>query len=326
LRFSVKIVALFIITILFISNTFAQQIPLYKKDVPLYIEEIEIKGTDHVFSVVEEIVQTKDGNIWLATNHGLWNYNGIDFTAYNITTHPNHFIINENSNSILEGDDSTLWVGTRNGLIMIKNNVFSRYGDSLLNESTIVRMCKDDKGNIYLGTLRRGLFRINPDKSLYKYEKPSLENNVIFSLFYSDSTLWIGTSEDGVIKLKDEKFEYLKNISPHFSYEMRDIHKDKDGNYWFGSSKNGLIKYFNNKLQHYTLKDGLSSDRIYAIAESADGSLFFGSFGGGLIKLEKNQFTSYDMNNGLSIDAVRSLYYDKEGNLWIGLLGGGLNV
>ena len=107
MRFSVKIVTLFIITILFIPNTFAQQIPLDKKDVPPYIEEIETKGMEHVFSVVEEILQTKDGNIWLATNRGLCNYNGIDFTIYNENSHPDQFLYHS-SNSLLEGDDSTL--------------------------------------------------------------------------------------------------------------------------------------------------------------------------------------------------------------------------
>lgn len=325
-----KIVKLFIITIIFLSNIFAQQnsfIPLDRRNVPVYIEEIHITGTDQIFSNIEQIIQTKDSHIWLATNRGLAKYNGINFDVYN------NFNVKEfkspSTLSLLEDNDGTLWIGTREGLLMMKNNVFSRYNDSTLGSISIVKMCKDDRGNIYLGTLNKGLFRINPDKSLYKYPEP-LEESTIFTLLYSDSVLWIGANKQGLIKLKNEKFEYLNNISPYFSYEMRSSCKDKDGNYWFGTDRNGLIKYSNNTIKHYTIKDGLTSNRIYAIAENNDGSsLVVGTYGGGLTKkMDNNNFSSYANmdNNGLTLDAVRSLYYDKEGNLWIGLLGGGLNV
>ena len=241
-----RIITLFVVTIVFLSDILAQHIPLDKKDVPPHIEEIKITGTSQEFSNVEEITQTKDGHIWLATNQGLVKYDGTDFTVYNVTNTENIFR-SFTCLSVIEDDEGTLWVGTRPGLITVKNNVFSRYNDSVFHEIQVTKMCKDDKGNIYVGTLQKGLFRINPDKSLYKYPEP-LEDDIIFSLLYADTTLWIGTTTHGLIRLKDEKFEYLKNISPHFSYEFRDAYKDRNGNYWFGSDQNGLVKYSNNKV------------------------------------------------------------------------------
>ena len=62
-------------------------------------------------NVIDDILQARDGALWIATYTGLTRFDGQHFTR---TTFP-HFHVN----SIAEGPDGDLWLGTRAGVFRV---------------------------------------------------------------------------------------------------------------------------------------------------------------------------------------------------------------
>src|SRR5258708_34588215 len=74
---------------------------------------------------VHQILQTRDGYIWIATEGGVARFNGIQFTVFNQENDP---AFTSNDTCCLAEDRSVvLWIGTSDGLLQYDGGVFRRY-------------------------------------------------------------------------------------------------------------------------------------------------------------------------------------------------------
>jgi hypothetical protein len=62
---------------------------------------------------VSDIVQTRDGYLWLATENGLARFDGLKFTVFNRANTP--ALATNKITTLCEGRDGTLWIGTLQG-------------------------------------------------------------------------------------------------------------------------------------------------------------------------------------------------------------------
>src|SRR3954465_11018468 len=62
---------------------------------------------------VMQMIQTRDGYIWLGTNGGLVRFDGIRFTIFDSGNTPE--LRSNRILSLAEDRDGTLWIGTQNG-------------------------------------------------------------------------------------------------------------------------------------------------------------------------------------------------------------------
>ena len=144
---------------------------------------------------INKILITTDNSIFFATNNGIWMWKN------NVCAQIKE-IENEQFSDLLEDKNHNIWVGGYEKLNVIKhqqNNIIVDDVD-ILSKMDIRALCKSNDGNIWVGTLNSGLFKI--DASNYKieniYSSNSLEDrsllsNTVLSLFLDNSnTLWIG--------------------------------------------------------------------------------------------------------------------------------------
>ena len=75
-------------------------------------------GLSHYF--VNDIIQTKDGYIWLATYGGLVRFDGVHFRVYNSNNTP-EFKVDALIN-LYEDHFGRLWIGSQKGLYYYYNN------------------------------------------------------------------------------------------------------------------------------------------------------------------------------------------------------------
>lgn len=61
-------------------------------------------------SSILEIIQSREGYLWLGTYDGLTRFNGVEFRIFNRTNTP--ALPGDNISSLLEASDGSLWVGT----------------------------------------------------------------------------------------------------------------------------------------------------------------------------------------------------------------------
>lgn len=290
-----------------------------------------------------------NNNLWLGTDEGLCLYNrDLDnFTKVNI------------EDAIRKGYDEPITIKT----IIQDNNgnlILGAYGFGLfkLNIKTlkaslvqakvlekpnflIKSSVKNKQGIIYLGT-SYGLLEIDLNgkvKQVYKDKfnrEPLLddiENLVIDKLGY----LWLGTTENGLIKIKPEtdnyqfeKFFITKNkiLSIVTSLDYIVCGTENDGLLVVNYKGQVLQKYLHSKYNNFSLK----SNSVWSLYEDKEKRLWLGYFNKGLGVFDKpnNKFNSLEslVNNDNSLQAsyVTSVVKDKKGNLLISNEGGGLDI
>lgn len=308
-------------------------------------------------SGIYSILEDNAGRLWIGTEAGLDLFtNAQDRPQKGIFEHYKNDSKDESSiskgtiQSLLEDDGHNLWIGTENGgLDMIdlnnfqnKVNTFIHFkndpslGTSLSNNS-IYSLCKDEQGNIWIGTYGDGINRINllEDKFIHlKSElnnKRSLNNSQVNTFLEEEDYLWIGT-EGGL-----NRYNKKEDTFTHFVYNPSDknsigsnavcaLCKDKLGNLWVGTWAGGLNRfdYKTETFEHYynDPKDttSLGSNNIFAILEDSKGTLWIGTMGDGLNKFDRTKkiFTRYNTSNsGILTDFVSAIIEAENGDLWL---------
>ena len=152
-------------------------------------------------------------NLWIGTDGGLNKMNLVtgDITRYLVSdedkAHSNTVV-----DELLLDSKGRLWVCTINGLNLYdsNNDKFVKVASKYLENKGLQAIDEDGEGNIWVAT-REGLYRYNPNDNTVKEffydenDKNTISANNIFSLYYNEEKLWIGTKTGGlnVMDLKD---------------------------------------------------------------------------------------------------------------------------
>ena len=76
-------------------------------------------------SSVHSIVQTSDGYLWIATEGGLVRFDGISFQTFDRGNQP---ALVSDDVCCLAANGAALWIGTADGVLLLQNGQFHRYG------------------------------------------------------------------------------------------------------------------------------------------------------------------------------------------------------
>ena len=197
-------------------------------------------------------------------------------------------------------------------------------------------MCEDQDGNLWVGTIRAGLYKLNRERIQFvRYrnnttDPASLASNEIASLFEDrEGGMWVGTRGDGA-----DRFTRKPLLFRRYAHEPgnpnsigRDVviavFEDSHGILWLAGSRK-LLALDRQTGKHYRFIQ-VPGEMVYSIAEDSSGFLWFGAVGGGGLsrfdrRTGKIKTYRHDKENprSLSNDEVRSLLIDHKGTLWAG--------
>lgn len=299
---------------------------------------------ERIFPNVTKCIYTKDKTLWISTTG-----NGIFYIDKNNGRIVYPQALNDSipgifHDDIIEDSDGVLWIASESGGLSAFNPATGKVKNypAIVNSnkpllSYISSICEDNEHNIYIGTLKNGLFRLN--KALDKIEKVHTNKpgeqllQVKSLLFDSRKRLWVGTDGNGLWTLNKETQmleEFAPSISP-FDFSRSKIHsilEDNSGNIWLGIFQKGvfLLPETKEMFRHYGYKpfgnQSIGSSCILAIVADQK-NLWVGTDGDGLYQLSKEgkkldhilltaQKGEYSGNNILAI------HDSKDGYLWIG--------
>ena len=298
---------------------------------------------------IRDIIRSKDGSVWLATDQGLASFDEKDETFYTYKSNNDKYSLWDNNIINLYQDKlGVMWVGTFSGISKFSiNKDFKVYrndpiDDNSLSSSSVCGIYEDNEGMIWVGTFNSGINKINKnEETVTRYyndvnNENSLSSSRIKDITGIDNEIWIAT-DNGLNKYDkstDTFSVYLKpdNGEGIVSNEIRTLYIDKEGLLWIGTRggictfdrKNKFISY-NNILE----ENGVYEKTINAIYEDSEGIMWFGlGNDGGIVKYNKEtgeikNYLSDDNNiNSLSFNTVRAIAEDKEGDIWIATQSG----
>ena len=222
-----------------------------------------------------------------------------------------------------------IWLYGQGTLMMYNKNTNTwntSFGDQLGMTSSGVdqgvnSMAGDRSGNIWAGTVRSGLLRINVNSHEIERVEPrnindtreKVEATGIQSVYVDDTDLlWVGTEKSGVAFFGNNIYKFASLLNG----DVTAIAQDKTGRVWYGTGTNGVLDY-----------DGpLASSKVSCMATTDDGSLWVGSRQNGLTRIKDGTSrifsTARDSMRTLIDNHINALCSDKSGNLWIATNGG----
>lgn len=269
-------------------------------------------------NTVRDILQTRDGYIWLATDEGLVRFDGLHFTVFD---KQNTAAIRSNNIQVLYEDrQANLWIGTDKGLVRLKDQRFVCYSTAEgLSNVNIRSIYEDHRGDIWVGTLN-GLNRFRDERFDVYTIKNGLPSNSINSVYEDRAgSLWINTS-GGLARFDGERFTTYGIENGFPAGTVTAVLQSRDGDLWFGTS-GGLVRFKDDRFTTYTTKDGLANNMVWALCEDHAGNLWIGT-DGGLCLFKEGRLISYTTRDGLSDNSVMLIREDRDGNLWLGTAGG----
>ncbi|KEO75211.1 ligand-binding sensor domain-containing protein [Anditalea andensis] len=199
-------------------------------------------------NITRNLIQDKNGNIWIAAFDGIFRYGGISFT--NITQN----VSSARFFSVLEDRNRNFWFAS------VGSGVFYYNGKSFKNFTTkdglgsdhVGTIYEDNSGHIWFGT-GGGASRYDGEKFHNFTTNEGLPNNDISAIIEDkNGKFWFG-SRDGVSYYDGQTFTDFKNDKDLPFVNTRSILEDKKGNIWLGG-RDGLWRYDGSTFTYFTKK------------------------------------------------------------------------
>ncbi len=267
--------------------------------------------------IVHAIHEDVSGLLWVGTfEEGLIQIDRGKGTMKRFyTDSPDPYKLSENwVTAFYEEDDSTLWIGTGNGLYHYnrKTRIFTPHFHDPQNNTSLTPGCvtaiiKDKPGSLWIAT-QGGLnrFIIKTGKCIRYQNDPkdsnSLGGNTVSALIKDHSgNLWAGTW-NGILNLFDPRTEKFRRFSCS-NGSIGTIAEDAENIIWVGTF-NGLYRSnpgVDSFLQFTRPEIGLATATIVTcILEDSKKNLWVGS-SAGIFRLDSNRdmISVYKMNQGV---------------------------
>lgn len=200
---------------------------------------------------------------------------------------------------------SGLWAGTRDGLLIFKNGIWSKV-EGL--RGPVYDLCMGESGEVWAAAWD-GLYAVCEGEVTKMSAIPSA-----IAAIGPLSDGWLAVGPDGAWLYRDEKW---KPLPKRFSYNVRDIAPDPSGGGWIASAL-GLYRLSGDTIRVYIEENEITYGECNALAVDDAGRLWVGSFGGIDVFENGVRVRTFMGKDGLPWFDVRSLTFAPDGTLWIG--------
>ncbi|MCA1800904.1 MAG: histidine kinase [Rhodothermaceae bacterium] len=271
-------------------------------------------------NVINDILQTRDGFLWIATDNGLSRFDGFTFETIDRKTHP--VLLSSRVSSLHEDQSGNLWFGTfGGGLYAIKKDTLLRFSDENgLPSNYVSSIAEDSKGQIWVGTDGEGLGVVQSDSVITIPAAAGIGRN-IFSLAYSrDNVLWIGT-QNGIYQHTNDMFSEFPSNHMLPALYVLDLFCDEDGIMW-ATTSSGIAAIRDGIAEHIQLTD--APVHVNSVIKDETGYIWVAGVGIGVYRISEKSTSQYFHNGPIAGLDVNDVYNDREGNNWLGTVNSGL--
>ena len=200
--------------------------------------------------------------------------------------------------------------------------------DNAVGKAFDIFLLNDSKNRLWIGGSGLYLFNKKTKRVEKKFVNTLLNDFQIMSLMESrDGHLWLGTLQNGLIKLNPETGEvrqYVQNekfpIAPNARKSIFDITEDENGNIWIAAHLQDLYKFkpSTETFTHFPI----SNFETMALGQDDDGMIWVGSISSGILLIDPNQpidqkMKSFKEKDGLVSDQISHIEKDSEGKMWV---------
>ena len=186
----------------------------------------------------------------------------------------------------------------------------------------VVDIFEDKKGDLWFGTMGRGVAHYDGNMLTYISTKDGLCGNTVASIAEDqEGNIWFGT-HNGASKYNGEIFTNYGS-EKGLSGLGCNILIDRSGDIWAGTNA-GLFRFNGSFFSAFNIPNPVienpsyswEAGKVWSLMEDKDGNLWFGRDGYGACKFDGTTFTHFTKKNGLWSNNVNNIIEDRQGNIW----------
>jgi signal transduction histidine kinase/ligand-binding sensor domain-containing protein len=293
-----------------------------RKSIKQYVHDIWTTANGFPQNGADDILQSRDGYLWFATQEGVARFDGVAFAVLNKANTPvlpNSWVI-----KILEDSLGGIWMrpqGIASGIVRYADGKATSYRVSEgLPSDQVICWEAGPGGKVWVGT-QKGLGEWENGVWKRYTVAEGLPGDTVFAVSCDRAgSLWVSTTS-GLARSAGGKFEKLTGradlpdtILTRFN-GLCNTYEDSRGTIWLASRGN-LIAYRDGTFHRYGVKSGLPDSVIFAITEARDGAIWVGTRKG-MAKFAGGKLTPVPVSSDPLVNNIREIIEDEEGSLWL---------
>lgn len=306
-------------------------------------------------NIISSLYFDRSGILWISSNDG-----GINKVILQKDIFQQKLLVPNAKNkyeneirAIFTDKTNRLWIASKAGKLKVYQdnqelkNLFLNYKTEDIG--LIYNIIEDAKGNVWLGTKGKGLYKATPvniQKNQYilkqfkadKNNPKSISSDLIYSILEDKKgRIWVGTYDNGINLVEENHGEFsfthnFKNFPVTESGKVRCLTEGYKGQIWVATT-NGLVTFnpgnynpnelkFSRYVKVSSDKSTLGSNDVLFMYKDSEDKMWISTAGGGLnlaveTKNNRLKFENFTKENGLPSDFILSMIEDDQKNLWL---------
>jgi signal transduction histidine kinase/ligand-binding sensor domain-containing protein len=173
----------------------------------------------------------------------------------------------------------TIWIGTKeHGLIAIEGDTTIALGtENKLASNTIRSLLPGKNGDLWIASSKPDQLHLLRNQAITTIKSPIEMKPIRAIAETSDGTIWIGTSNGHLLRVKEDQLIDESEIDGTTYRSVRTLHTTPDGSLWIGYAGDGLGHLKDKIYQRFTTKDGLHDNYLSQIQHDHNGNLWIAS-------------------------------------------------
>ncbi len=271
---------------------------------------------------VKALLQDEKGFVWLGTDKGLFQFDGVSFRQY--TT--NDSLADDRVTALAEDSLGRIWAGHESGELSyldkgVTHRFESREGSAVEAVSDILF---DSRGTMWFSTKGDGLYYFVNDRLYRVDEAEGLPDIFIYDLFEDSSgNIWAGTDRGiAVCSLSDRKItidviDSGDGLSDIIIKRIRPVNGDTIA---LATEDEGILTYNTKTKEILPLSRGGWDHGTISDFVVKEGQVWIAAPRKGLVVYDRRtrQTKVFEQFDGRALQSANSLLKDREGNIWSG--------
>lgn len=265
-------------------------------------------------SSVNDILQSKDGYLWLATFGGLVRFDGVNFTTFNRSNTPG--MRSDRVLHVYEVSSGSLWIATEDGFLEFRNGVCTPHVLTVHGQIfSPLQVVEDARGVIWL-SLDGKPFRHDGDAFVQAVE---VNDPVSILRAERSSAGTVMAHEREIIRTLGDTAVQIADLSSRLRNNIQDIAEYPAGSgiYFLATSGEGVVRYDHGELTFFSEAQGLTSRYTRRLYVDKQNTLWVNCYNG----LDTWNGHGFDHFTALPTSKeyeYTSVFEDNEGDHWIG--------
>jgi ligand-binding sensor domain-containing protein/signal transduction histidine kinase len=258
------------------------------------------------------------GNLWVGTDKALVRWRPDSSATYPLHTTAADGL--DGVNAIVPSPDGSFWVGLGSGkgggLQRFTGGEFKPFMSPRLDGAAlnITALLQDRDGGLWIGTLDRGIYRIDHGQVDRFGSEDGLPGDLVLRFFEDrEGDIWVATNK-GLECFHQQPVTSFSKREGLSNDNVVSVLASRDGTVWL-SNGNRLDSIKNGRIASIGSTEGLPGHETTSLFEDHAGRLWVG-VDTGLFMYEHGQFHNIHRKDGSSIGLIVGITEDTQHNIW----------